>query len=122
MADASASSNPAARGRKEDRRLVTGQGRFADDLALPGLCYAAVVRTDQAHADIVAIDVAEASASPGVLTILTGADFAADGFGDIPCESIPAAIVGQNWRRTAFPALIADRVLRPALVTVSAAA
>jgi len=97
--------------RKEDLRLVTGQGRFADDVKLAALCHAVVVRSTEAHADIVAIDTAEAAALPGVIAVLTGADFAADRLGDIPCESIPAAVAGNNWKRTPFQALIARRVL-----------
>ena len=98
-------------GRKEDRRFVTGQGRYADDIVVPGLCHAAIVRSTVAHADIVEIDTAIAAVSPGVLAVLTGKDFAEDKLGDIPCESIPAAVVGKNWFRTPFQALIADRVL-----------
>ncbi len=97
--------------RKEDLRFVTGRGRYADDIQLSNMCHAAVVRAPLAHADIVAIDTSRASDRPGVISVLTGADFAADGLGDIPCESIPAAIAGTDWVRTPFPALVRDRVL-----------
>lgn len=72
------------RGRREDHRLVTGQGQYADDLRVPGTAYAAMVRSPYAHADIEAIDVSAARAMPGVLAVLTGADILADGLGHIP--------------------------------------
>jgi carbon-monoxide dehydrogenase large subunit len=65
--------------RKEDRRLLTGQGRFTDDLNLPRQAYAAILRSPHAHARILAIDTAEAARLPGVLAVLTGRDYAADG-------------------------------------------
>jgi aerobic carbon-monoxide dehydrogenase large subunit len=70
--------------RKEDARLVTGQGRFSDDVNLPGQAYAAVVRSPHAHARIPAIDTAAALALPGVLAVLTGADALKDGLKPIP--------------------------------------
>lgn len=97
--------------RKEDVRFVTGRGRYVDDIHLPEMCHAAVVRAQVAHADIVSINISVALNSPGVIAVLTGADFAAEGLGDIPCESIPLAIAGPNWIRTPFPALVRDRVL-----------
>ncbi|HVC53982.1 MAG TPA: xanthine dehydrogenase family protein molybdopterin-binding subunit [Stellaceae bacterium] len=70
--------------RKEDRRLVTGRGRYVDDLTLPGMAHAVVVRSPHAHARITAIDTAAARAAPSVLAVLTGADYRADGLGPIP--------------------------------------
>jgi carbon-monoxide dehydrogenase large subunit len=70
--------------RKEDFRLLTGRGCFADDIALPGMAHAVMVRSPHAHARIVAIDPQAALAAPGVLAILTGADCRADGLGPIP--------------------------------------
>ena len=65
--------------RKEDRRLLTGQGRFTDDINLPRQTYAMVLRSPHAHARIRTIDTRAAKTLPGVLAILTGADYAADG-------------------------------------------
>ena len=65
--------------RKEDRRLLTGSGRFTDDINLPSQAYAAVLRSPHAHARIVSIDTAAARRAPGVLAVLTGSDYAADG-------------------------------------------
>lgn len=60
--------------RKEDARLITGQGRFVADMALPGMLHAVFVRSDVAHARIVSIDTTAAKALPGVLCVLTGPD------------------------------------------------
>ena len=65
--------------RKEDRRLLTGCGRFTDDINLPNQAHAAVLRSPHAHARIRAIETREAAALPGVLAILTGRDYATDG-------------------------------------------
>ncbi len=70
--------------RKEDRRLLTGKGRFTDDIAPPGLAHAVIVRSPHAHARIASMDKTAALAAPGVLTVLSGADYAADGLGPIP--------------------------------------
>ena len=60
--------------RVEDPRLLTGRGRYVDDLTVPGMAHAAFLRSPYPHARIVSIDVAAARALPGVRTVLTGAD------------------------------------------------
>jgi aerobic carbon-monoxide dehydrogenase large subunit len=70
--------------RKEDFRLLTGRGCFGDDVTLPGLGHAVIVRSPHAHAHLAAIATAAARAAPGVLAVLTGADYVADGLGPIP--------------------------------------
>lgn len=70
--------------RVEDRRLLTGQGRYVGDLAPDRLCHAAFVRSPYAHAVVRSVDVEEALRMPGVLAVLTGADAAADGLSPIP--------------------------------------
>ena len=65
--------------RKEDARLLTGQGRFSDDFNLERQAHAAIVRSPHPHARIVRIDTDAAKAMPGVLAVLTGADCKADG-------------------------------------------
>lgn len=97
--------------RREDARLVTGQGRFANNVNLPRQLYGHVLRSPIGHARIRAIDVTEASAVPGLVAILTGEDYAADGFGLIPCVSIPPSITGKTYHATPFPPLAQDRVL-----------
>jgi carbon-monoxide dehydrogenase large subunit len=76
--------------RKEDLRLVTGRGRYSDDLNLPGQAYAHVLRSPHAHARIRSIDVEAARAMPGVLAVLTGTDVAAAGLIAIPHTPIPS--------------------------------
>src|SRR5436309_64115 len=60
--------------RREDPRFITGRGNYTDDLKLPGMTYAAFVRSPHAHAKIRKIDVAKAKAPPGVVAIFTGKD------------------------------------------------
>ena len=74
----------APRPRVEDRRLLTGQGRFTDDFAPPGTARAFMVRSPHAHARVRSIDPSRAAALPGVLAVLTGADAARDGMRPIP--------------------------------------
>ena len=70
--------------RREDLRLVRGAGRYTADENLPGQLYAVMLRSPHAHARISAIATADAKAMPGVLAVLTGADFLADGLKPIP--------------------------------------
>jgi carbon-monoxide dehydrogenase large subunit len=70
--------------RREDHRLLTGQGRYSDDLNLPGQAYAVMLRSPHAHAAIERIDVVAARAAPDVLAVLTGHDMKADGLRPIP--------------------------------------
>jgi carbon-monoxide dehydrogenase large subunit len=70
--------------RREDQRLLTGQGRYSDDLNVPGQAYAVMLRSPHAHAAIERINAAAARAAPGVLAILTGQDMQADGLHPIP--------------------------------------
>ena len=76
--------------RKEDLRLLTGQGQFTDDFSLPGQTYAAIVRSPYPHARIGEIDTSAALALPGVLTVLTGKDLIADGLKPIPHSAVPS--------------------------------
>lgn len=76
--------------RKEDRRLITGKGRFTDDFSLPGQTWAWMVRSPYPHARIVNIDKTEALAMPGVLAVLTGADCLADGLNPIQHNPVPS--------------------------------
>jgi aerobic carbon-monoxide dehydrogenase large subunit len=72
--------------RKEDPRLLRGQGRYADDIALPGQAFARVVRSHHAHGRLRGIDAAAALALPGVLAVYTAADFVCAGYGAILCK------------------------------------
>src|SRR5215468_6636882 len=65
--------------RREDHRLVTGAGTFGDDFALPGQTFAAIARSPHAYAVIRRIDTTKAYGVPGVVAVLTAADYLADG-------------------------------------------
>src|SRR5438477_4593535 len=69
--------------RREGPRFSTGKGHYTDDLKLAGMTYAAFVRSPHAHAKIRKIDVAKASAHPGVVAIFTGKDMT--GVNSLPC-------------------------------------
>jgi carbon-monoxide dehydrogenase large subunit len=70
--------------RREDPRLVTGTGTYVDDLRLPGMLCAVILRSPYAHAKINSIDLARARALPGVVCVLSGADLK-DKIGSVPC-------------------------------------
>src|SRR5260221_2693042 len=74
--------------RFEDPRLLRGQGRFINDVNLPGQAHAVFVRSPHAHANIRSIDVEAAKRAPGVVAVLTGHDVKADGLG-MPKANMP---------------------------------
>jgi len=81
--------------RREDRRLVTGRGRFVDDLAPPGLCHLALVRSPHAHALIRAVDTTDAWRAAGVVLVLTAADL--DPLGPMPImRPLPGMVVPEH--------------------------
>ncbi len=96
--------------RTEDPRLLRGHGNYVDDFNEPGQAHAFMVRTPYAHAEIKSIDVAEASSMPGVLAVLTGADYSADGLGFIAGPTPYKRRDGSVMFRPPRPALTADRV------------
>ena len=71
--------------RKEDKRFLTGKGRYTDDMVVPGMKYAYFVRSPYAHARIKSIDVSAAKAMPGVIDVLDGKQLLADGIGNLIC-------------------------------------
>jgi carbon-monoxide dehydrogenase large subunit len=95
--------------RFEDPRLLRGGGRYVDDITLPGMAFGYVLRSPHAHARIRAIDTAAAQAAPGVLAVVTGADWRASGWGDLP---VPGGLKRRDsspMYRPRYPALVADR-------------
>src|SRR5580692_10793470 len=91
--------------RVEDRRFVTGRGRYLDDISRARQAHAVFLRSPHAHARIRAIDTIVATAAPGVIAVLTGDDLAADALGSVPCVSgVAGAILPPR------PAMVADRV------------
>ncbi|HEV2302320.1 MAG TPA: xanthine dehydrogenase family protein molybdopterin-binding subunit [Stellaceae bacterium] len=96
--------------RVEDRRFLTGRGRYLDDIERPRQAYLFVLRSPHAHARVRRIDTAAARAAPGVLAILTGEDLAKDRIGTIPCLSALQNRDGSAMPMPPFPALAQDRV------------
>ena len=88
--------------RVEDERLLRGEGRFTDDLAIPNAAFGVVLRSPHASADILSIEKDEALRLPGVLAVYTAADLAADGIGGLPC-------VGAIANRDGSPAFLPMR-------------
>ncbi len=97
-------------GRREDRRLVTGEGRYTNDFNLDGQAHAAFRRSDRAHAVIKSIDTTAAKNSPGVLAVLTGQDVADAGFKTLPPIPPPPGRGGQGILIPERPALARERV------------
>ncbi len=79
--------------RREDPRFITGEGNYLDDIKLPGMVHAAVLRSPYAHAKIQSIDVSAAQAMPGVVAVWTGRDTAS--VNPLPC-AWPAGGVTNN--------------------------
>src|SRR6266568_2103487 len=75
--------------RKEDAKLLAGQGEFIDNLSVPGMVWMAVVRSPYAHARIRNVDLSAALAAPGVTAAFTGAELAEDWQAGLPCAWIP---------------------------------
>jgi aerobic carbon-monoxide dehydrogenase large subunit len=92
--------------RREDPRLITGAATYTDDVKLPGLVYAAFLRSPYAHARITKIDVQAAKDAPGVLAVYTGADIK-DRVAPVPCAwNVPNC----NLKIPAHPLLAHDKV------------
>src|SRR6202012_6245970 len=71
--------------RKEDRRFITGKGRYVDDIKLLGMSFAQFIRSPHAHAKVKSIDSAEAMNMPGVIAVLTGQQLVDDKIGNLIC-------------------------------------
>ena len=95
--------------RFEDPRLLKGGGRYVGDMVLPGMAIGTVLRSPHAHARIRKIDTARAKAAPGVLAVLTGADWQASGWGDLP---VPGGLTRRDGSafKPPYPALVKDHV------------
>ncbi len=96
--------------RVEDRRFLTGEGRYLDDIAFDDQLHARILRSPYAHAEIRSIDAATAAAVPGVVAVLTGAEVAADGLGDIPPGALVTNRDGSSNYVPSRPALARERV------------
>ncbi|NDW06424.1 xanthine dehydrogenase family protein molybdopterin-binding subunit [Jiella pacifica] len=96
--------------RKEDRRFITGRGRYVDDMSVPGMKYAAFVRSPHAHAKINGIDTSAAEAMPGVIGILNGQQLQGDGIGNLICGWAVNSKDGTPMKMGAWPALASQTV------------
>ena len=96
--------------RVEDQRFLLGQGRYVDDISLPGQCYGVTVLSPHAHARITRVDVSKAKAAPGVLCVLTGADAVAEKIGSLTAHLMPEDFGAPKGHRTFQPVLNADKV------------
>ncbi len=90
--------------RREDRRLLTGRGHYVDDVRLPHLCHAAIVRSPHAHARILDVDARRATALPGVVAVLTIAD--------LPecAAAVPSLVTSPRFRPYVQPAIAGPKV------------
>jgi carbon-monoxide dehydrogenase large subunit len=96
--------------RFEDPRLLRGGGRYLDDIVLPRMAFGYVLRSPHAHAKIKSIDVTQAKAAPGVVLVLTGADWKRSGWGDLPVPGGQQRRDGSPMYRSPYPALAQERV------------
>src|SRR3954463_12266897 len=96
--------------RVEDQRFLTGQGRYVDDIVLPGMLHACNVLSPHAHAKVKKVDVSKAKAAPGVLLVLTGADAVAAKLGTLTSHLMPEDFGAPKGHRTFQPLIVSDRV------------
>ena len=95
--------------RVEDKRFLTGKGRYTDDIVLPQMTYAIMVRSPYAHAKIVSIDTSAAEAMPGVVAIYTGKDTDAAGIAGVPCGWQVNFKNGETMKEPPHPLLVSDK-------------
>src|SRR5262249_33524231 len=88
----------------EDPRLLQGAGTYVDDMRLPGLLHAMILRSPYAHARVRSIDTAAAKALPGVVAVLTGADV------NDSCGAVPCAAAIADLKAPRHTALAGERV------------
>ncbi len=93
--------------RSEDPRILTGAGRYVDDIKLPGMLHAAFVRSPLAHGRVLSVDVSAARELPGVVTVLTGADVEAM---TVPGPDALMALMGWAGPTPQFTLLATDKV------------
>ena len=92
--------------RREDPRLITGRAAYTDDIKLPGMAHAAILRSVYAHAAIKSVDASAAASQPGVLAVFTGKD--TEGvLNGLPCAWL---IPGSDLKTPAHPAIATDKV------------
>jgi aerobic carbon-monoxide dehydrogenase large subunit len=92
--------------RLEDKRFITGKGRYTDDIVLPGMTHAYILRSPYAHAIIKSIDTSAAEAMPGVVTIMTGEEV---GHYGVPCGWQVNFKNGETMKEPPHPLLVKDK-------------
>jgi carbon-monoxide dehydrogenase large subunit len=95
--------------RVEDKRFITGQGRYTDDIVLPRMTYACFVRSPHAHAEIVSVDTSHAEGMDGVVKIFTGKDTDAAGIAGVPCGWQVDFKNGDTMKEPPHPLLVSDK-------------
>ena len=96
--------------RVEDKRFITGRGRYTDDIVLPGMTYAYIVRSPYAHARILNVDTSAAEAMDGVVAVFTGKDIAEAGINGIPTGWQVNFKNGDTMKEPPHPLLVRDKV------------
>ncbi|MCX7306763.1 MAG: xanthine dehydrogenase family protein molybdopterin-binding subunit [Afipia sp.] len=96
--------------RKEDKRFITGKGKYTDDVRIHGMTYAAFVRSPHAHAKIKKIDTSAAKKMPGVVDVLTGQQIVDDKIGNLICGWMIHSKDGSPMKMGAWPAMAPDVV------------
>ena len=96
--------------RKEDKRFITGKGRYTDDFKMAGMHYAAFVRSPHAHAKIRGIDKSAAEAMPGVVGVLDGKQLTGDGIGNLICGWMIHSKDGSPMNMGAWSAIATEHV------------
>ncbi|ABE33458.1 molybdopterin-binding domain of aldehyde dehydrogenase family protein [Paraburkholderia xenovorans LB400] len=86
--------------RVEDRRFVTGNGKYTDDLQIEGQTYAAFLRSPHAHAGLLSVDISAALDAPGVIAVLIGQDYLEDGYQGV--DHVPNPIDAVDATKKAF--------------------
>jgi aerobic carbon-monoxide dehydrogenase large subunit len=93
--------------RVEDKRFITGRGKYTDDIILPGLTYATFVRSPYAHAKIISVNTDAAKSMPGVVAIITGADIKE--LNGVPCGWQVNFKNGDRMMEPKHPLLVAEK-------------
>src|SRR5215467_11289119 len=96
--------------RKEDKRFITGKGRYVDDIKLVGMTFAQFIRSPHAHARVKSIDTSAALKMPGVLAVLTGKEIVDDKVGNLICGWAITSKDGSPMKMGAWPAMAPETV------------
>ncbi|MBV9532345.1 MAG: xanthine dehydrogenase family protein molybdopterin-binding subunit, partial [Bradyrhizobium sp.] len=96
--------------RKEDKRFITGKGRYVDDIKLVGMTFAHFIRSPHAHARLKSIDASAAMKMPGVLAVLTGKELVDDKIGNLICGWAITSKDGSPMKMGAWPAMAPEVV------------